>query len=212
MKFCFLCGKKTDDLVKGYCEGCYKKQFNLIEVPEEIVVTTCPRCNRKFEWNNWKEMDVADLVRDRIKVLGEDVKVTIDVDKSIKLTARGFLEGSSHEKEEVHEIRMKINKNTCPVCSREAGKYFEATVQVRGEMKKEDFDAFDDLAYKRSGFFRVKEVKGGYDFFVGSKSLAKKMTEYIVKKYKIDKTKSFQLVTKKDGRDLYRDTILLRIS
>jgi nonsense-mediated mRNA decay protein 3 len=211
MKFCFICGKETEDLVKGYCEACYQKKFNLIEVPEEIIVTTCPRCNRKFDKNKWNDMDVSDLARSRIKVLGNDVTIAVEVDKNLKVIARGYLDGSKEMKEEPHEIRMKIIKNICPVCSKESGKYYEAIIQVRGNMAKEDFTAMDDIVFKRGGYFRVKEVTGGYDFFVGSKSIAKKMAEFIVKKYNVKKTKSFQLVTKKDGRDIYRDTVLLRL-
>ena len=212
MKFCFLCGKNTDELVKGYCDSCYKKQFNLIEVPSELIITTCPRCNKKFEHNKWSEMDVSDIVRDKIKVLGCDVTIAVEVqDNVIKLIARGFLEGSRNLKEEPHEIKMKVIKNTCPVCAKESSKYFESTIQVRGTMKDEDFDAMDDIAFKRGGYFKVKEVKGGYDFSVGDKSVAKAMADYLIKKYRIDQKKSFKLVTKKDGRDLYRDTILLRL-
>jgi nonsense-mediated mRNA decay protein 3 len=211
MRFCFLCGKKTDELVKGYCDSCYKKQFNLIEAPKEIIVTTCPKCNNKFEHNKWKDMDVSDIVRDKIKVLGNDVTIAVEVNDNIKLIARGYLEGSSNIKEEIHEIKMKVIKNTCPVCAKESSKYFEATIQVRGKMANEDFDVMNDIAFKRGGYFRVKEVKGGYDFTIGDKSVAKAMADHLVKKYRIDVKKSFKLVTKKDGRDLYRDTILLRI-
>jgi nonsense-mediated mRNA decay protein 3 len=211
MRFCFLCGKNTDELVKGYCDGCYKKQFNLIEVPKEIIVTTCPRCNKKFEHNKWKDADVSDLVRNMIKVLGSDVTIAVEVDdKTVRLVARGYLEGSRNLKEEHHEIKMKVIKNTCPTCSKESSKYYESTIQVRGKMTDDDFDAMDDIAFKRGGYFKVKEVKGGYDFSVGDKSVAKAMADHLVKKYRIDLKKSFKLITKKDGRDLYRDTILLR--
>jgi NMD protein affecting ribosome stability and mRNA decay len=32
-------GKKTEKLIDGYCEKCYNKEFNLIEVPKEITFT-----------------------------------------------------------------------------------------------------------------------------------------------------------------------------
>jgi nonsense-mediated mRNA decay protein 3 len=212
MKFCFLCGKKTENLIKGYCQECYAKKFKLIEVPENITITSCPRCNRKFEKNRWKETDVSDIARDNIKIIGNDVSIAVEVeDKTIILTARGYLEGSKEMKEEKYEIRMKVIKNICPVCGKESGKYYESTVQVRGDITKEDFQSIDNITFKRGGFYRLREVKGGYDLLVCSKDLANKIADYIVKKYRIDRKKSFHLVTKKDGRDLYRDTILLRL-
>ena len=116
-------------------------------------------------------------------------------------------------KEETHELTLKIRKVTCPICGKAAGLYFETTIQVRGGMlTDEDFDAIDDITRNRDGFYRIESAKGGCNLKVSSKSLGKKISEYIVKKYKIDKKRSFELVTKKDGRDLYRDTVLLRIS
>jgi nonsense-mediated mRNA decay protein 3 len=212
MKFCFLCGKRTEKLIKGYCEECYKKKFQLIEVPEEIPITLCVRCRNIKERHKWTENEIDKVLRDRIKVLGKDVSIRIEKnEEDAKIIAKGLLEFSKSPKEEVHEVKLKIKKVTCPTCSRKAGKYYESTIQIRGNLTNDDVDAIDDDVLERGGFYRVKEVKGGYDFFISDKSLAKKIVETFKTRHKVEIKKSFKLLTRRDGKDIYRDTILLRI-
>lgn len=215
MKFCFVCGKKTEDMIEGYCKECYCKKFQLIEVPKEIEVKMCGKCMRKMDRNKWREIDLCDIIREKIRVIGESVSLRVESedDDVGRIYARGFLEGMREPKEEVHELTLKIRKVTCPTCGKSSGFYFETTIQIRGgTLTDEDFDNINDITRNREGFYRLEYAKGGCDMKVSSKSLGKKIAEYVVKKYKIDKKLSFKLVTKKDGRDLYRDTVLLRIS
>lgn len=212
MKFCFLCGKRTDKLIKGYCEECYKKKFQLIEVPDEISIIICSRCGNIKERNKWMESDIDEVLRDKINVLGRNVSIRIEKDEeSAKIHAKGFLEGSKSLKEEVHEVKLKIRKVTCLTCSRKAGKYYESIVQIRGSLTNDDMDAVDDVVLERGGFYRIEEVKGGHDLFVSDKSLAKKIAEVFENRHKVEIKKSFKLLTRRDGKDINRETILLRI-
>ena len=38
-KFCFICGKKTDDLTKGRCKDCHYEKFNIVDVPKTITIS-----------------------------------------------------------------------------------------------------------------------------------------------------------------------------
>ena len=213
MKFCFICGKRTEKLIKGYCEECYKKNFQLIETPKEFDITLCSRCRQVKERDKWIETEIDKILRDKIKVIGRDVKIRTEIkDDLAKIHARGFLKSSKSSKEEVHEVKLKIRKVTCPTCSRKAGKYYESIVQIRGILTNDDIDAIDDVVLKKGGFYRIEEVEGGYDLYVSNKSLAKKIVEVFKNRYKVEIKKSFRLFTKKEGKDIYRDTILLRIS
>ena len=211
MKFCFLCGNRTEKLIKGYCEECYKKKFQLIEVPEEINITLCARCNQIKERHKWIEKEIDQVLRNSIKIFGRNVTVRIEKNEDAKIYDKGFLEGSKSLKEEVHEVKLQIRKVTCPTCSRKAGKYYESTVQIRGNLTNDDMDAVDDAVLERGGFYRIKEVKGGYDLFVSDKPLAKKIVEVFKNRHKVEIKKSFKLLTRRDGKDINRDTILLRI-
>jgi nonsense-mediated mRNA decay protein 3 len=211
MKFCFVCGKKSESLIKGYCEECYKSKFKLIEVPEEIEVAMCNRCKKINEKNKWKEAEIDEILKDKIKILGKNVKIRFEKNDNVKVHAKGFLEGSKEVKEEVHEVKIRIRKRLCSVCFKKSGKYYESIVQIRGSLTDDDMDSIDDIVLERGGFYRLEDTKGGYDFYVSDKSLARKIAEFFRKKYKVDIKKSFKLFTRKEGKDIYRDTILLRI-
>jgi len=212
MKFCFLCGKKNENLVKGYCEECYKKQFQLIEVPDEIAITVCTKCQRIKEKNIWRSIEIDNIIRDRIKVIGKDVKIRTEVNGNAKIYASGYLEGLKKIKEEVQEVKLKMNKQICSDCSKQFGKYYETLIQVRGTLTNDDFDAIDDIILKRGGFYRIKEVRGGCDFYLSSKNLEKSITDLLRRRYRVQIKKSFTLVTRQEGKDIYRDTVLVRIS
>ncbi len=211
MKFCFICGKKTEKLIKGYCEECYNKKFQLIEIPKEIFVTICTKCNKIKEKNMWKDIEIDEFLRNKIKILGKDIKIRFEINDALKVYAKGFLEGSKNLKEEFYEVKLKINKQVCLECSRKFGEYYEAIIQIRGNLTNDDINSIDDIVLMGKGFYRIKEVKGGYDLFISNKSLAEKITEFLRKKYKAEIKKSYKLVTSKQGKDIYRNIILVRI-
>jgi nonsense-mediated mRNA decay protein 3 len=212
MKFCFICGKKTENLIKGYCEECYNKKFKLIEVPEEINITLCGRCNKIKKENKWEDIEIDEFLRNKIKVLGKNVKIKFEINDIAKVYAKGFLEGSKKPKEENYEVKLKINKVTCLECSRKSGRYYEVVIQIRGDLTNDVFDLIDDIAIRENGFYRIEEVKDGYDLFVSGKSLANKIIGLLSEKYKVKIKKSFKLVTNKEGKGIYRNTVLVSIT
>ena len=213
MKFCFVCGKETGNLIEGYCEECYNRKFSLIEIPKEINIVFCPKCNSIKQENKWKEIEVNNIIREKIKVLGKDVKIRIERDDIAKVHAKGFLKGSKNPKEEIHEVKLNIIKEVCPNCSRKFGDYYEAVIQLRGNITEDILDSIDDLILTKNKkeFYRIKEVKGGYDLLLGNKSTANNISDFLSKRYKTEVIKSFRLVTKKEGKDIYRNFILVRI-
>lgn len=211
MKFCFLCGKKTEKLSKGYCEECYNKKFQLIKVPEEIVVNVCSKCRKIKEKNSWKDIEIDKILRDKIKILGKNVRIRIEKNDIMKVHAKGFLEGSKVIKEEVHEVEIKFRKETCTDCSRKFGRYYESVVQVRGNLTDEDVNLIDDIVLSKNGFYRIEDVKGGYNFLLSSRALSRQIAELLKRRYKTEIKKSFELVTKQEGIDIYRNIILVRI-
>ncbi|NIM46700.1 MAG: hypothetical protein GTN40_00895 [Candidatus Aenigmarchaeota archaeon] len=211
MKFCFICGKKTENLINGHCEECYNKKFNLIEIPKDVLVTICSKCNRIKETNKWKDIEIDEFLRNKIKILGKNVKIRFEINDIARVYVKGFLEDSKNLKEEIHEVKLKIKKEVCLKCSRKYSDYYEALIQIRGSLTNDDINSIDDIVLMRKGFYRIKEVKGGYDFFISNKSLGEKITELLRKKYKTEIKKSFKLITSKEGKNIYRNIILIRI-
>jgi nonsense-mediated mRNA decay protein 3 len=57
----------------------------------------------------------------------------------------------------------------------------------------------------------IKEVKGGLDIILGSTQLGRRMARAFVERYGGKLLETAKLVGKKDGRDLYRSTLLVRL-
>jgi len=216
MKFCFLCGKETEKLIEGYCERCYNKEFQLIKVPEKIPFIICCKCNMIKHKNSWKELDTDDIIKENIEILGKNVKINIEKNDIAHVYVKGFLKNSKKQKEEVHNVILKQNKTVCPFCSRRHGNYYEAILQLRGNISEEILDFVDEqiiLASKKDkkAFYRVENIKNGFDFYIGSKSLADKIADLLRKRFKAETKKSFHLVTRKEGKDIYRSVVLVRV-
>lgn len=208
MKFCFVCGKKTDKLIEGYCEDCYSKKFSLLQVPKELSIKMCSKCGRINYGNIWKEKEIEDILKDKIKVLGKNVDIKISRDDNIHIVAKGLLKNSKKVKEERKDIRLKINKIVCPECSRRLGDYYEAILQLRGDADK----AFDFLTDSLgSSVYKVDKVRNGIDIYLIDAHLAGNLSKMLKKRFNARVKKSFKLFTRKHGKDIYRSTFVVRI-
>jgi len=206
MKFCFVCGKKTEKLIEGYCEDCYNKNFNLIEVPKELCIFQCSKCKKIRQKNAWVDTEMEDLIKNSVKILGNNVKIEVNKDK---IFSTGFLKTSKKAKEEIHEVNVKIIKALCPVCSKRSGGYYESIIQLRGDISEEILN-FIDKEIKEKTFYRAERVKGGLNLYIGNKNIANQIADKLKRAYKLEVKKSFKLHTKKEGRDIYKSTFLIK--
>lgn len=202
-RFCFVCGKETDKLIEGYCEECYNQKFNLVKIPKEMIVTICSKCKRIKQGFHWDEISVEDYIKNNIKTLGKDVKMTVDGNN---ITVTGTLENAGKSKEETHKMNIKLSKTLCLKCSQKLGGYYETIIQLRGNVTNTILNFLDSLINERS-FYRAKAVKGGFDLYVGDKNVASSAAEALRKRYNFKISKSYKLFTKKEGKDLYRTMI-----
>jgi nonsense-mediated mRNA decay protein 3 len=203
MKFCFVCGKKTEKLIEGYCEDCYNSKFSLIKIPKDLRIMQCTKCHRTNQKNTWTDAGIEDFLKDKIKVSDKNVKISI-VGK--KVLVHGFLESSNKPKEETHEVDLKIVKTVCLDCSRRLGGYHEAIIQLRGKTTKEILNFLHERITEQS-FYRIEPVREGFDLYVGDKKVANHVVYELVKKYNFKIRKSYKLATKKEGRDIYKNII-----
>ncbi len=210
MKFCFLCGKETNDLVKGYCEDCYNKEFKLVEVPEQLTFTICSRCGRIKHRNNWEDIDVGELLKDKIKVLGRNVSIRIKKNDVLHLAVKGYFNNSKKMKKEEYDIVLKPRKKVCLDCTKRSGGYVEAIIQLRGNTT-EAMDFIDDRIIKENQTFKVETVKNGLDIYLANKNFAERVTNEVRRKFNARIKKNYKLVTRKKGKDIYRSVMLVRI-
>jgi len=211
MKFCFICGKKTDNLIEGYCEECYKNEFKLIEFPEASF-TICPRCNFIKYRNDWKDVEIEELIKQEIKPLGDIVEIKIEKNDKIHISVKGFLKNSKKIKKEIYDIPLKLNKILCPQCIKISSGYYEAILQLRGNITDDIIDFIDRQAMKQKNeFYRLERVKNGLDFYIVNKSFANRTAGLVKKRFKATIKKSFKVVTKKEGKNIYRNIVLVSI-
>jgi len=211
-KFCFLCGKKTDKLIEGYCEECFEREFRLLRIPEKIELTVCSRCGSVKEGNRWSKITVEEGLARKLKILGFDVKLSIQkLDDHFHIYVKGFLKEGRKEKEERYHAHVSIKKSICNDCSRRASEHYEAIIQLRGQFDEEMVDTIIRYLDEKGTSLKVEDVKGGVDISVGSKSAAENVSERIKKQKKVELKKSFKLVTRKEGKNVYKTVISLRI-
>jgi len=117
---------------------------------------------------------------------------------------------------------VRISNAVCPTCTRKAGNYFEATVQLRSSGRrlseselKAIRDTFDDylsgIAPDPMFFINSEgDVQGGYDMVLGNKTLARGWAKHLLKKFGGTSKETNSVVGRKDGEDLTRLTVLYR--
>jgi len=206
MKFCFVCGKKTERLIDGYCEDCYSKSSSLVEIPKNLFITQCRRCGKIKQSGLWLAIGREDFIKNNIKVLGKNVKIIVDKDKII---VKGTLSHSKKPKEEIHEIKLLTKKGLCLECTKELSGYYESIIQLRGEYYNEAL-VFIEKQIKTKTFFRIEAIKQGINLYIGNKDIANQIVEDLKRRYKLEIKKSFKLHTKKEGKDVYKSIFLIR--
>jgi len=213
-RFCFICGNQA--IKEGLCEGCWSKRNKLAEFPDKIEFVQCPKCNLIQIRTKWVNPDFEKLIKDSTKISGETDAWSFTLQKNgYEVEVRGLKDGIRMV--ERHNIRLHAIKNICPVCGRLLSGYYEAIIQVRGEYNDSILEQLEKEARNigktdSMAFYRQEMVKGGADYFFGSKKAVKQIALSLKKKYGAELTESFQVVGRKDGKDLVRTIIAVRFA
>ncbi|MBN1862008.1 MAG: hypothetical protein JW840_11185 [Candidatus Thermoplasmatota archaeon] len=228
------CGKEKPIFRNGVCIDCYLKNTKFSKGPSVIDITFCPRCTAYKYKNTWVREDFDNILRRYIKdafSISSELK-TVDIQTTCKeqdrvlacmVSLSGLLEGQTIT--EHHTLTVRIRHSTCDVCSREAGGYYEAIIQIRTEKR-----SFTDVELgtlrsavetmvkqyqeggKRGLFITdYDEKREGLDFFLSEKTTAFSITKKIQEQFGGDFKQSASTAGMKDSRQLYRMTYLVRI-
>jgi nonsense-mediated mRNA decay protein 3 len=232
--FCVECGKETSIFRNGVCLSCYLKNMQFSKGPVILDITQCSRCSAYRYKNTWVQESFDDILRRHIKesfsINPELENVAIQTqckeqDRVLLCTVviTGSLEG--HQIIEQHPLTIRIKQNTCDVCSREAGGYYEAILQIRTSQRtfpkteQQTFRSFienivrqEQESGKRGLFITdIDQKREGLDFFLSEKgtafSIAKKVQEQFGGEFK----QSASSAGMKDSRQIYRMTYLVRL-
>ncbi|MFA6373815.1 MAG: 60S ribosomal export protein NMD3 [Methanothrix sp.] len=232
---CHRCGLPT---VEGLCPQCALEKATLVSCPDQVEVVICSVCGSRQIKSRWQLPDsrsVEELAHQAAidalclhKELAEP-QIELDLRKvgATRYLAKINIDGSFRGRSisEQCEIPVRIKLMACDRCSRMAGKYFQSTVQLRGnavrsmtereieECKKTAQDMADSGYHggdHLSFIQEMKEVKGGLDIILGSTQLGRRMARAFVERFGGKLLETAKLVGKKDSRNVYRSTLLIR--
>jgi len=234
-RFCYLCGAVTNELFKGLCGQCFIGEKELASIPPQFSVNLCNGCFRTYSSGSWVDggesltgfieraarKEALSHVSKELDSPSVNVEITDMKERGKGLSAAlevqvtGTTSGLEYKK--TLTTVLQINNVTCPGCSRRSGGYYEAVVQLRSEHLDDTSAKFheqiDRLYGKDKQAFIVGEttVKGGVDFKLGSAKAAKALAAYFKSHFKAEIKETASLVGRKEGNDIYRITVLIRI-
>lgn len=206
MLICPKCGKtgKEKKFMEAFCVDCYP--YNL-KTPEKIVeIEVCKRCRKmRFmgEWIEYSRKKIEEYIAGKCR--GDFSSVEYDLNSQIAIFT---IRKDDSEAQVERKIPFKEAITICPDCSKIAGGYYEAIIQLRGnEGKIKKYAKLLTKMLSRSTFIsKVDEKKEGTDLYVGkTRAVLDTLAELRVKR-KITR----KLAGTKHGKKFYRTTFLLR--
>ncbi len=227
--FCVECGKEGV-VYQGLCEECLPKKRRFIEVPRKLELGQCKNCGAYdlpsgLLHGSFKEA-VDEVLRGAVIVPREVLRYDIDSAATprdehrfdVEVSARVGLEGMTIVEKSSLELFLKAT--TCSDCSKQAGEYYEGILQVRAEERSlteaELLTARQIIEEKirtSKGVFisKEEEIHGGLDVYMSSNEAARSIAKALRQRLGGTVSSSPKLHTRRQGKDLYRVTYLLRL-
>ncbi len=221
---CASCGRESEHAI---CGRCLAKREKLIRHPGVVEIISCPKCGRFKFSGKWVEIEFEEALDKAISssfyVHPEYEVRDIEFDGDghfYRFKAKGIVRGDYVDQEGFFEVKVK--KETCQKCSREAGGYYEAIIQLRAKNRsllEEEIRRVSEIiseeisssGSERSFLTKVEERKEGLDFYIGDSKVAKKVARRIVREMGAEFKESPKIAGRKDGVDVYRMTYLVRL-
>jgi len=230
-RFCYLCGRTTEELYEGLCRGCFQREKKLVNLPPRMRARICKGCGRHYlgRWEdsgaNELETLAAKAVRKHLTALCEEVREEVRItgmdegERSLRLDleVNAIAIAQGVEQRSTHRSTLELRKVLCPACSKRAGGYYEAVLQLRSENLEEAMREVKTLldrlyAKDKMAFITGEEkVKGGADLKLGSAKAAKALATYFKSHHHAVTKESATLIGRKKGRNIYRKTMLIRV-
>lgn len=218
---CPICGRKSE--VGVFCSECYLKKNLKLELPGVVELQHCPRCGAYLLKGRWvRELDdetavknaVENEIKTNIKGLKRAGVIGVEIEKAGKgyeATVTAAVGGAEMRR----QTKVRMKNVACPECSRIAGGYFEAVLQLRGGVGKKTVDRIvreiEGHKDKYAFVSEVRKVRGGYDVYLGSKKSAEKIVRGFRGEAEIKKSFKQAGMDKQTGKTRSRFYYLIRI-
>jgi len=238
-RFCPKCGteeSRNNLLIDGLCQKCFSQQNPLLLNFKEIKLIICSNCYSYMHKNKWYSCLDLNLIKNIKKILLAIIKEKLIINPKAKITKleitplipKDFkikqrltnidiqleIQGLMFNKKlkESYEIPIKIDFSICNLCIKKTSNYYEAILQIRPKSKEVLDFIKKDLSQKNKAFITKEEhLKYGYNLYLTSQNYAKNLASLLKDKFNAEIKFSYILFGKKDGKDIYRTTILVRL-
>ena len=229
---CLLCGVEGGRY-DNMCEDCFRKKTRVSSLPSVLKMKVCLRCNymvnpgsnqRIVEWHD----GIREVTNEALELKEKATIGSLDVDFNerddylldVAATVTSHLLGLKFH--ESHSLELRLDYGVCNRCSRMHGNYYEAIIQFRGGRRPPsdtELEKTNALVLKRAsesesenGFIsNVRSMHKGLDFYLGDKSLGRVIARELQHLFGGSFQESFSLAGKKDGKEVYRATYLVRL-
>lgn len=235
--FCVKCGAVRDDLIGALCFDCTAGGKRFVHAPESVAVELCPHCGARRVRNHWEPADDPEVLRPQ----DLNRNVTVDPPARLirldwvegghnprvrMMTGKAVIAFGDAQKTEEFPMEARIVHITCPDCSRRGGRFYTAHIQLRAHDAKAKrasrefnpwahglWERFLENAPKKpqESMSWEEELKEGWDVYfmdtAAAKSLARGFKDWCGAEVK----ESASLWGTRDGVELYRVTILVRL-
>lgn len=234
---CPLCGRLIDHHINGLCKDCFLKNITIASVPQVIHTIICTECGAVKKGRRWEmnDTEMEEMIKEQIISSVKINPIIKDYGISVRLASRdpfifngkivvnSLIEGTKIDIE--LETQVRVKKETCIICSRRAGGYYEAIVQIRAHGRFPDEDEQDqvlDMIYNiidrqynsgngMSFITKIEKLHEGTDVYLGSNSIARQICRTASDRFGSNFAESFTLAGRKDGENIYRITYSLRL-
>jgi nonsense-mediated mRNA decay protein 3 len=236
-EFCVVCGRTDRPLDEGVCPDCFADRHALVRAAKGATVTLCPTCGSRESRGRWIPSEAG-------KFLGaEDLSPFLDPHPEAGIPRVHWTEVGAEANHRSYEgevtvrfrgiervvpveLQVKVIARTCPDCSRKAGHFYTAQIQLRGPEGRLPPGARNLRARLRSAWDAVipdakpswrkalswgEELPEGWDFFLTDTLAARAIGKLMKHRLNASVKESATLWGRKDGRDVYRVTVCIRL-
>ncbi|MDD5111272.1 MAG: NMD3-related protein [Candidatus Altiarchaeota archaeon] len=195
MNMCPKCGRES----KGVCLECFLEAHPLEAGEVKVLSCACGRLRHRDRWDARLE-DIGKYVEKGLKapfeVTLKSVRVAPVLEGSnlaLDIAVEGVYKGEPFKR--TITGAAKVQKTTCPTCSRKSGGYFEAVLQFRCPLP--------ELPLDERQIAKVEKSDGGLDYYLLSNNYARGYASQLSRKgYAVKSSnKAFSM---RDGQSVYR--------
>ena len=235
MAKCIKCGRAGE--FRLFCKDCYLKDHTILNRVKSAELQVCHICGKFSHRNKWRPAknlhsaieealtDKLELNKDyqikEIRLLsdlkGVEPKPGKILNTELTLKIKAYSEENRLEVEDDYIVPMKIHFVSCGKCGMQGTKYFQGILQVRN-VTPEQATQIEEFAKRdnEAGSFinEIQNVRGGIDYYMTSNHHLRRLGIDLHRKFGgiLDENPKLQTRDSLAGKDLYRVSVLLRLS